>query len=248
MKRVLVTAVVVAASVSGSASAADLGLRTRPVYRAAPVAAFYNWTGCYVGANGGGFWARRDWSDPRFGRGDLGDETASGGLGGVQAGCNYQVAHWVFGLQGDWDWVSATDSSANLAFPLFTDRSDTKSLASVTGRIGYAWYRSLLYLKGGGAWLRNDFTLQTAGAVFSVSDTRDGWTVGVGGEYAFLDWLTGFIEYDHFGFRDDNGVSFGCGFACPIATVTAFPVNIRTDVDVVKAGINLKFGGYNRLY
>ena len=54
-------------------------------------------------------------------------------------------------------------------------------------------------------------SLQPAGAVFSVSETRSGWTVGVGGEYAFLDWLTGFIEYDHYGFRDDNGVSFGCG-------------------------------------
>jgi Outer membrane protein beta-barrel domain len=82
------------------------------------------------------------------------------------------------------------------------------------------WGRFLLYGKGGGAWLRSDFSLQTAGAVFSVSETRSGWTVGVGGEYAFLDWLTGFIEYDHYGFRDDNGVSFGCGALCPIGTVS----------------------------
>jgi outer membrane immunogenic protein len=81
--------------------------------------------------------------------------------------------------------------------------------------------------------------------VFSVSETRSGWTVGVGGEYAFLDWLTGFIEYDHYGFRDDNGVSFGCGALCPIGTVAAFPINIRTDVDIVKAGLNLKFGAYS---
>jgi RND family efflux transporter MFP subunit len=97
-----------------------------------------------------------------------------------------------------------------------------------------------------GAWLRSDFSLQTAGAVFSVSETRSGWTVGVGGEYAFLDWLTGFIEYDHYGFRDDNGVSFGCGALCTIGTVAAFPINIRTDVDVVKAGLNLKFGPTTR--
>ena len=167
-------------------------------------------------------------------------ETASGGLGGVQVGCNYQIGQWVLGVQGDWDWISATSSTANIAFPFFTDQPDTKSLASVTGRVGYAWGRFLLYGKGGGAGLRSDFSLQTAGAVFSVSETRSGWTVGVGGEYAFLDWLTGFIEYDHYGFRDDNGVSFGCGALCPIGTVAAFPINIRTDVDVVKAGLNLK--------
>src|ERR1700738_3909666 len=178
-------------------------------------------------------------------RGGFGDEAASGGLGGVQVGCNYQIGQWVLGVQGDWDWISATNSTANIAFPLFTDQSDTKSLASVTGRAGYAWGRFLLYGKGGGAWLRSDFSLQTAGAVFSVSETRSGWTVGVGGEYAFLDWLTGFIEYDHYGFRDDNGVSFGCGALCPIRTVTAFPIDIRTDIDVVKAGLNLKFGAYS---
>jgi opacity protein-like surface antigen len=62
----------------------------------------------------------------------------------------------------------------------------------------------------------------------TVSETRNGWTIGVGGEYAFLDWLTGFIEYDYYGFRDNNNtVGFTCGTACPIATVTTFPVNNR---------------------
>jgi outer membrane immunogenic protein len=244
MKQFLLAAAVLTASLSGPASAADLARpRAHAVY--GPAVAFYNWTGCYVGGNGGGFWARRDWSDGVFGFGDFGDQTASGGLGGFQGGCNYQMGPWVLGIQGDWDWVSASDNRVNGVFPFFTDHSDTKSLASVTGRGGYAWDRFLLYVKGGGAWLRTDFSLQTAGAVFSVSETRSGWTVGVGGEYAFLDWLTGFIEYDHYGFRDNDGVGFACGFACPIRTVTAFPIDIRTDIDVVKAGLNLKFGAYS---
>jgi opacity protein-like surface antigen len=69
-----------------------------------------------------------------------------------------------------------------------------------------------------------------------------GWTVGIGGEYAFLDWLTGFIEYDHYGFGDNDNGRFGCGFACPVGTFGAFPGDFRTDVDVVKAGLNVKFG------
>jgi outer membrane immunogenic protein len=238
----------VASASFSSALAADLGRpRPAPVYVPPPVVvAFYTWTGCYVGGNGGGLWARRDWSDPVFGHGDFGNVTGSGGLGGVQAGCNYQVGHWVLGVQGDWDWTRATASTANPAFPLFTDQSDTKSLASLTLRTGYAWDRYLLYVKGGGAWLRNDFSLQTAGALFTVSETRSGWTVGVGGEYAFLDWLTGFIEYDYYGFRDNDGVLFACGTACPITTVTTFPVDIKTNVNVVKAGLNLKFGPNTR--
>ena len=239
IKRVLLAAAAIAASLSGTASAADLRVRARPVYT--PAVAFYNWTGCYVGGNGGGLWATRHWSNPGFGFGGFDDRTASGGLGGVQGGCNYQIGPWVLGIQGDWDWGSVSNGDGGaIAFPFFTDRWDAKSLASVTGRAGYAWNRFLLYVKGGGAWLRTDFT----GVVFSVSETRSGWTVGVGGEYAFLDWLTGFIEYDHYGFGDNEGGGFGCGLACPIGTFGTFPGDFRTDVDVVKAGLNLKFSAY----
>jgi outer membrane immunogenic protein len=252
MRKFLLTAAVVTASFSGPALATDLGLPpSRPVYAPAlvPFTPLYSWTGCYVGGNGGGFWARRDWSDPVFGRGEFGDQTASGGLGGIQAGCNYQVRRWVFGVQGDWDWASGSHSDVNIAFPRFTDQSQSKSLASLTLRAGYAWERFLLYVKGGGAWLRTDFTLQTAGAVFpTVSETREMWTIGVGGEYAFLDWLTGFIEYDRYGHRNDNDtIGFTCGAACPIATINTFPVDVsRTNVNVVKAGLNLKFGPNTR--
>jgi outer membrane immunogenic protein len=250
MRKYWLAAAVLVASFSSPALATDLGLPpARPVYAPAPlpVVAFYTWTGCYVGGNVGGIWARRDWSDPAFGRGDFGNQTASGAVGGVQAGCDYQVARWVLGVQGDWDWSSANNSNANTVFPLFTDQSNTKSLASLTLRTGYAWDRFLLYVKGGGAWLRTDFTLQGPAAVFpTVSDTRNGWTIGVGGEYAFLNWLTGFIEYDYYGFRNNNTLGFTCGLACPITTVNTFPVNITTNVNVVKAGLNLKFGPNTR--
>ena len=83
MKQFLLAAAVLTASLSGPASSADLARpRAHAVY--GPAVAFYNWTGCYVGGNGGGFWARRDWSDRVFGFGDFGDQTASGGLGGFQ--------------------------------------------------------------------------------------------------------------------------------------------------------------------
>jgi len=95
-------------------------------------------------------------------------------------------------------------------------------------------------VKGGGAWLKSDFDLQFAGNPFTTfSETRNGWTIGVGGEYAFLDWLSGFIEYDYYRFRNSTG-NFGCTVVgCPAAIL---PINIDTNVNVIKAGLNLRFG------
>ena len=75
--------------------------------------------------------------------------------------------------------------------------------------------------------------------VATASETRDGWTIGVGGEYAFLDWLTGFVEYDYYRFRNSTNsfTCFTCGFVVPTV-----PVNVTTDINVIKAGLNIKFG------
>ena len=176
------------------------------------------------------------------GFGDFGSQTASGGLGGFQGGCDYQAGHWVLGVAGDWDWASAKNSSANSVFAPLTDDSKVKSLSSITFRTGYAWDRFLGYVKGGGAWLQSDFDLQFAGNTLNTfSETRRGWTIGVGGEYAFTDWLSGFVEYDYYRFRDSTG-NFTCTVAgCP-AGAANLAVNIDTNVNVVKAGLNLRFG------
>jgi outer membrane immunogenic protein len=251
-KLLLLTSAIAAILTAAPAMAADLGRpAARPVY-APPVVAVpfgYRWTGCYIGANGGGIWAERELSDPILARGDFGSHTASGGLGGFQAGCDYQRGPWVLGVAGDWDWASANSSHANPFFPLLTHESRVKSLASLTFRTGYAWDRTLLYVKGGGAWLQSDFDLQVAGtSLGTASETRRGWTVGVGGEYAFTDWISGFIEYDYYQFRDSVSnlnctPAVTCGGLSPL-----FPVNVDSNVNVVKAGVNLRFGPGVRWY
>jgi len=199
MKKFLLAGVALSALLGGSAGAADLA-RPAPVHAPPPVIVpLFTWTGCYVGGNAGGIWARNDWNDTVFG--DFGNNTASGGLGGLQGGCNYQVGAWVFGIQGDYDWTSINSTSANPALTAlanaaflpggfaFTDQTQLKSLGSVTGRVGYSWDRFLAYVKAGGAWLQTSYTLQNAGvAIATASSTQSGWTVGVGGEYAFLNW------------------------------------------------------------
>jgi len=247
MKKLLLLASAFAALFAAPAGAADLG-RPAPVYRPAPVLApiFYRWTGCYIGGNGGGLWAHRDWNDGSARFGTFGSQTTSGGLGGVQGGCDYQVGHWVIGVAGDYDWSSASTNNLNNAFPLITDQANTKSLASLTFRTGYAWDRFLGYVKGGGAWVRSDLSIQTAGTTLTTnSDTRNGWTIGVGGEYAFLDWLSGFIEYDYYNFRSDTQ-NFACTAAVPCRGFINIPVSFNTNVNVVKVGVNVRFGPTTR--
>jgi outer membrane immunogenic protein len=236
------------ALLSGSASAADLA-RPAPVYAPPPpVVAVFTWTGCYVGGNIGGLWANDDWSDTIFG--DFGSSTASGVLGGAQLGCNYQVGAWVFGIQADYDWTNANSNSANAIIPAIvggpvvglSDSTQHNSLASVTGRVGYSWDRLLGYVKAGGAWLNSSYAFQVNGVnVASDSATQSGWTVGVGAEYAFLNWLTGFVEYDYYNFSSatPNGLVCPTGGTCGFVTNS---VGITTNVNVVKAGLNFKFG------
>jgi outer membrane immunogenic protein len=246
MKKILL-ATALTALIAAPAMAADLA---RPVYKAAPPPPVYaySWTGCYIGGNGGGLWVRKDYTltsvvtpfggvtGPGLG---LGSHDASSGIGGVQIGCNYQFAGgWVVGIQGDYDWARANGSHVDPFGGLTTLTSNTKSLASVTGRVGYAWDRFLGYVKGGGAWERDDyswFLTGVPGIAFTGSETRGGWTIGVGGEYAFTDWLTGFVEYDYY------------DFGTRTVGLTLSPVTANFDIkerkSVAKVGLNFKFGG-----
>ena len=147
----------------------------------------------------------------------------------------------MFGIQGDYDWANATGSNANLLFPATTDQSTIRSIASVTGRVGYAWDRFLLYVKGGGAWERDDYSILIGGStITTTSETRGGWTAGIGGEYAFLDWLTGFVEYDYYDFGTRTNTFANCTVgACG---AVSFPVDVKDTKNVFKVGLNFKFG------
>ncbi len=172
--------------------------------------------------------------------GSFGSHDVNGWLGGAQAGCNYQVGGWVFGIQGDYAWTGASGSSADLGFfnPVGgTIGSKVKGLSSVTGRVGYAWDRFLGYVKGGGAWEQDEYSWTSPGfTIGTVSQTRSGWTVGIGGEYAFTNNLSGFIEYDWYSFGTKSASFYqGNGAVWDIA-------DIKENKSVLKIGLNWKFG------
>jgi outer membrane immunogenic protein len=241
MKNLLLASVGIAVlALSGAASAADLS-RAAPVYKgAAPAVSVYNWTGCYVGGNIGGMWVKKDWSVQQvgnfaFGRPD-GSDNPSGFMGGGQIGCDYQFAGgFVVGVAGDYDWTNASATHISPNFAGYTDSSKVDSLASVTGRVGYAWDRFLGYVKGGGAWER-DVLSYTGPTTASLSQTRSGWTVGVGGEYAFTNFLSGFAEFDYYDFGDRNVVLVD-------NRTGPFTYGIKETKGVVKAGLNFRWGG-----
>src|SRR3954451_11570596 len=103
-----------AIAVAMPALAADMAPRYTKAPAPAPVMV-YNWTGCYIGGNVGGAWARiRETSVSVAGFplvSDFGSNEATGVIGGAQIGCDYQFAgNFVFGVQGMFD--SATSAAA----------------------------------------------------------------------------------------------------------------------------------------
>ena len=107
-------------------------------------------------------------------------------------------------------------------------------VSTLTGRAGLAFDRWLVYGKGGVAWAHEkyDTNFYTFPGTASLSETRIGWTVGAGVEYAFApNWSTK-LEYNYMDFGTRN-VSFA-----PFRTT-----EIDQQIHAVKLGINYKFGG-----
>jgi outer membrane immunogenic protein len=235
--KLLLTSAILSFGLINMASAADLPARA-PTYSKAPaiVDAAYDWSGFYVGINGGGATSRFDWNADGFG--DEGSHNATGGTVGGQVGYRWQMSSLVFGLEAQGNWSDFKGSSTSLLFPGQTNTSKIDSFGLFTGQIGYAWDRVLVYVKGGAAVTDNHYTANSTLPPLigfdATSETRWGASVGVGIEYAFAqNWSLGF-EYNHL-FMGNPDVNSSTGFL--IAD------HIKEDVDLFTARVNYKFGG-----
>ena len=232
------------AALAGSATAADLGARAPAPYQPPPPPPpLFSWTGCYIGGNIGGGWASHSSNDVTGAvtgviGADLGSQTASGLIGGGQIGCDYQAGVWVFGVQGMFDGSGMQGSNTD-ATGLFVVNSNIPWLATVTGRVGVtAAPTVLLYAKGGGAWVRDNYTVTAVPgiALGNASPTPSGWTVGGGVEWAFAGNWTAFAEYNYLDFGTP-GVNF-----TPAVGAATFPINIKQNINSFMVGINYRFG------
>jgi opacity protein-like surface antigen len=220
----------------------------------APPPSGWSWTGVYVGGQVGGGWGQTNWnsatgflstvSNVAF----AGSGTAYGFAIGGQVGANYQFGPWVTGLEADANW-SDLDSNAicarfqpALAFLApsgFTCHTRIDALGTLTGRLGLTFGNLLVYGKGGAAWDSEQHQANVGFAnpreIFSGDDTRWGWTLGLGLEYAFTPAWSGRIEYDYINFANTT-VALNDGLG------NTSNVGLSQSLNVVKMGFNYKIG------
>ena len=222
------------ATVTGSYSA---DLSTRPV-PAPVVAQVYNWTGFYVGANGGYGWGSQDPMTPFSNRFDRTSFSTSGGMFGGTVGAQIQQGYVVLGLEGDVDWANvkgngiSTPTIAGLAQPITLNvASNISAMGTARARVGVAVNNWLFYGTGGAAFVKSSSNGTSIGGVpcgtfgvlpnCSASSWRPGLAVGFGTEWGFTPNWSAKLEYLYI-------ATVGSGFS--------------TDhVNTVRAGINYRF-------
>ncbi len=234
-----------------------------------------NWTGFYVGGFAGAAAGRTD-------IGFVGDGSVRpwvfGGLGGIELGYNRQLDNkWVIGVEGDVgaanvrggrtagstsgltqtapgaNGVPSGSTTTSFSPLFFTVQDKTNWMATVTGRVGYAWNRTLFYVKGGAAFEDSTVSaacsygpsaviaglgkscLNQAGAVtagFSgPNTTRVGWTLGYGTEFDLGHNWSAKGEYDYLSFgRKTNLQTDGTTF-----------LTDKSNISQVKVGVNYRF-------
>ncbi len=243
MKKILlVTASLIALGAAAPAVAADLAARP---YTKAPamIAAVYDWSGFYVGANGGWGSSHKCWDflPAAGGTSPEGCHDATGGVAGGQVGYRWQTGTWVFGLEAQGDWAGLKGSNVSVFNPLFRNESRVDAFGLFAGQIGYAANNVLFYLKGGAAVTADRFrTYSTTTGLLNGTtgdDTRWGGVVGVGLEYGFAPNWSAAVEYDHL-FMQDRTYTFTSPAGAFVGTD-----RIRQDVDLVTVRVNYKFGG-----
>jgi len=249
MKKTLAAATIAALmGVAGAANAADLykggSLKDAPAYVPPPT-----WTGFYIGAHVGGFWAdiQNDNVDHLLAAADWHNNTNDGVFGGGTVGYNYQTGSFVFGVEadfggagltGNWNNGIAAGTTGN-----FWAKNDANFYADVTGRLGYAAGPALFYVKGGWAYLDTNLAvggIDTNGVAWSRSSNGlDGWVVGGGIEYLFAPSWSFKAEYLYFDFSRNNtdwvdSTGFDWHFDRDL-TVNSFKVGVNYHINNVYA-------------
>ena len=270
MKRTLLCAAALL-SMSSLSFAADLpsrALAPAPVY----LAPAFTWTGFYIGGNIGAAWTGHNDCPVRDYRADStsvfvadtsylpncnGDRNV-GFIGGGQAGFNWQFGTWVFGLEGDIDWIARNNAHgydyAAFGHPdhvySWTGNGASDALGTIRGRFGFAMDRALFFITGGAAFRNGgsdatitDTTYPYRGVptvttyTTSGNGNKAGWALGGGLEYALTENLSTKIEYMHAQFGNgDNAYNSNITNDCQ-----TFVGNQHNSIDMVRVGLNYHF-------
>jgi outer membrane immunogenic protein len=238
MKKLIIGAVFAAIGSAG-AFAADLPVQS---YKSPPVMAqVYNWTGFYVGVNGGYGWGQQDPLTLFSNRFDRTSFNTSGGMVGGTVGAQIQQGYVVLGLEGDLDWANikgtgiATPTIGGLVLPgqpiTLNIASNISAVGTVRARVGVAMNNWLFYGTGGAAFVKSSANGTSIAGVAcgtlgvfpncSASSWRPGLAAGLGAEWGFAQNWSAKLEYLY------------------IATVGS---GVSTDhLNTIRAGINYRF-------
>jgi outer membrane immunogenic protein len=246
---------------STAAGAADMPMKDMPTKATAPPV--YQWTGCYVGLNGGGGASASNVTtsvDPGtyLGAADAtevnndgsGSGNGSNFLGGGQAGCNWQSGTVVAGFEGDFDYYRSNSNFLNNVNSLPTAGTTfgigqslkTDYLATMRPRIGIAADRDFGYVTGGVAFTEAHYSeiySDGAGGIGTAVASKflTGWTAGAGWEHAWSEHWNFRVEYLFASFGTTNAAGFITG------PVGSNPLHGSGDliIHVARAGVNFKF-------
>ena len=218
MKKILIAGAALAALIGTPALAADMAVKAPPP-APAPV---WTWTGFYVGGNVGWVGERASGTsnfidtgfvptNPLFSNPQANAFNSSRGIGGFQAGYNWQTApNLVLGIEGDFDWmrtsysfcrqtnnvsVACVDAAPTNIDGFESISSQTNWIATTRARAGVTWDKFLFYATGGAAWgnihTTKSLSCLTDGcggsslklaASNTFTQTKAGWTAGLGVE------------------------------------------------------------------
>ena len=198
-----------------------------------PVYVGYDWSGYYVGGHLGAAFMQSDWTIPVLGPIEHSGKSFAGG---AQIGLQKQWGRVVAGIEVSYTALDADITSHTLALGVApaTRTSEISNLLLVTGRVGWTNDNLLAYAKGGFASGDVDisFTAPALSLAGSASDRANGWTAGVGLEYAIRDNIILGVEYNYVRLNLDDRALNPSGLVVSDAGV---------DVQSILARVSFKF-------
>lgn len=186
-----------------------------------------NWAGFYVGIQGGYGWGN---TSHNFSGLNAGEWDVTGGLFGVSWGTNWQRGNWVYGFASDFSFSSIDGSFAGAGCNTGACFTDIQNLSTSRVRVGYAMDKRLIYVTGGIAYATVDAGVRNSSD--RDEETRFGWTVGAGLEWAFAPRWSLRAEYLHVDLGDRNHYNAGGGT----------PTEVDITADIVRVGVNYNLG------
>lgn len=198
---------------ANSAFAADL---TEPtVVPAEPALApieSTDWSGLYVGGQAGYAWGDADYTyntdgDYNAAAGDVANHKPDGVLGGVHLGYNWQSGSALLGIEASALLSGVGGKVVGPYGEMDRISTDIDWIATLTPRVGLAANDWLFYMKGGLAVA--DITARNEDVNFGIfderSDTRAGWTAGIGIEKMVTSKISIGLEGNYFDFGSFGG-------------------------------------------